>query len=59
MYSFGIMLPYYHPKTLKNNICKTIIVSGILFGCLNMAIYCKEEHKVLMFESKVLRIYEG
>jgi hypothetical protein len=53
------MLPYYHPETLKNKIYKTIIVPGILFGCLNMAIYSKEEHKFLLLESKMLRLCEG
>jgi hypothetical protein len=31
---------------------------GILFGCLNMVIYCKEEYKFLLLESKMPRICE-
>jgi hypothetical protein len=49
------MLSYYHLKTLKNQIYKTVIVPGILFGCLNMAIYSKKE----LLESKLLRLCEG
>jgi hypothetical protein len=58
VYSFRGLLPYYYPKTLKNEIYKTAIVPGILFECLNMAMCCKE-NKFLFHENKVLRIYEG
>ena len=42
-------------KKLKVKICKTIILPVILYGCETWSLTLREEHRLRVFENKVLR----
>jgi hypothetical protein len=42
-------------KKLKITIYKTIILPVVLYGCETLSLILREEHKLGMFENKVLR----
>jgi hypothetical protein len=42
-------------KNLKIRICKTIILPVVLCGCENWSLTLREEHRLRVFENKVLR----
>jgi hypothetical protein len=42
-------------KNQKIRICSTIILSVVLYGCETWSLSLKEEHRLRMFENKVLR----
>jgi hypothetical protein len=43
------------PKNLKIRICKTIVLSVILYGCETWSLTLKEEHRLRGFENRVLK----
>jgi predicted ABC-class ATPase len=43
------------PKNLKIIICKTIILPVVLYGCETWSLTLREEHRLRVFENKVLR----
>jgi len=43
-------------KNLKIKICRTIILH-ILYGCETWSLTLREEHRLSVFENRVLRIY--
>jgi hypothetical protein len=43
------------PKNLKIRIYKTIILPVILYGCETWSLILREEHRLKVFENKVLR----
>jgi hypothetical protein len=42
-------------KNTKINIYRTIIVSVVLYGCETWSVTLREEHRLRVFESRVLR----
>jgi hypothetical protein len=44
-------------KNLKTRICKTIILPVVLYGCETWSLILREEHRLRVFEKKVLRRY--
>jgi hypothetical protein len=42
-------------KTLKIRIYKTIILPVVLYGCETWSLTLREEHRLRVFESRVLR----
>ena len=42
-------------KNLKIKICRTIILPVILYGCESWSLTLKEEHRLRVFENRVLR----
>jgi hypothetical protein len=42
-------------KNLKIKICKTIILLVVLYGCETWSLTLKEEHRLRVFENRVLR----
>jgi hypothetical protein len=42
-------------KSLKSKIQKTIILCVVLYGCETWSLTSKEEHRLRMFETRVLR----
>jgi hypothetical protein len=42
-------------KTLKIRIYKTIILSGVLYGCETWSLTLREGHRLRVFENRVLR----
>jgi hypothetical protein len=46
-------------KNLKMKIYKTIILSVILYGCETWSLTLREEHRLRVFENKVLRMIFG
>jgi hypothetical protein len=42
-------------KNLKIRIWKTIILSVVLYGCETWSLTLREEHRLRVFESRVLR----
>jgi sorting nexin-29 len=42
-------------KNLKIRICKTIILSVVLYGCETWSVTLREEHRLRVFENRVLR----
>ena len=42
-------------KKLKVNACKTIILPVVLYGCETWSLTLREEHRLRVFENKVLR----
>jgi hypothetical protein len=42
-------------KNLKFRIYKTIILPAVLYGCETWSLALREEHRVRMFENRVLR----
>jgi hypothetical protein len=46
-------------KNLKIRIYKTIILPVVLYGCETFSLKLRENHRVRMFENRVLRIIFG
>jgi hypothetical protein len=44
------------PKKLKNKIYKTVIFPDVLQGCETWSLTLREEHRLQVFEKRVLRI---
>jgi hypothetical protein len=42
-------------KNLKIRIYKTIILPVVLYGCKNLSLPLREEHRLRVFENRVLR----
>jgi hypothetical protein len=42
-------------RTLKVKICKTIILPVVLYGCETWSVTLREEHRLRVFENRVLR----
>ena len=42
-------------KKLKVNAYKTIVLPGVLYGCETWSLTTKEEHRLKVFENKILR----
>jgi hypothetical protein len=42
-------------KNLKIKICKTIILPVVLYGCETWSLTLREEHRLKVFENRVLR----
>jgi hypothetical protein len=42
-------------KNVKVRICKSIILSVVLYGCETWSLKVGEEHKLRVFENRVLR----
>jgi hypothetical protein len=42
-------------KNLKNRIYKTIVLPVVLYGCETWSLTLREEHRLRMFEDRVLR----
>jgi hypothetical protein len=42
---------------VKIKIYKTIILPGVLYGCETWSLTLREEHRLRVFENKVLRIF--
>ena len=42
-------------KKLKVNTCETIILPVVLYGCETWSLTLREEHRLRVFENKVLR----
>jgi hypothetical protein len=42
-------------KNLKTRICKTIILPVVLYGCETWSLILREEHRLRVFENRVLR----
>jgi hypothetical protein len=43
------------PKNLKIKIYKTVILPVVLYGCETLSLTLREEHKLRVFENRVLR----
>ena len=43
------------PGSLKVNTCKSIILPVILYGCETWSLTMREEHRLRVFENKILR----
>jgi hypothetical protein len=43
------------PKNLKIRIYKTIILPAVLYGCVTWSLTLREEHRLSVFENRVLR----
>jgi hypothetical protein len=43
-------------KNIKIRICKTINLSVVLYGCETWSLALSEEHRLRMFDSRMLRI---
>jgi len=50
-----VMLPMFS-KTLKEVICKTIIVLVVLYGCETRSLVLRDERNLQVYENKVLRL---
>jgi hypothetical protein len=44
-----------HIKNLKTKIYKTVILPVVLYGCKTWSLTLREEHRLRVFENKVLR----
>jgi len=44
-----------HIKNLKIKIYKTVILPGVLYGCKTWSLTFREEHRLRVFENRVLR----
>jgi hypothetical protein len=44
-------------KNLKIKIFKTIILQVVLYGCETWSLTLREEHRLRVFENRVLRIF--
>jgi hypothetical protein len=51
-YGEGLLAPR---KNLKNRIYKTIILPVVLYGCETWSLTLREEHRLEVFENRVLR----
>jgi hypothetical protein len=48
-----------HIKNIKNNIYKTVILPFVLYGCETWSLTLGEEHRLRVFEKRVLRKISG
>jgi hypothetical protein len=46
-----------HIKKLKIKIIKTVILPVVLYGCETCSLTLREEHRLRVFENRVLRIF--
>ena len=46
-------------KSIKIKIYRTIILPAVLYGCKTWSLILKEEHRLRVFENRVLREYLG
>jgi hypothetical protein len=46
-----------HIKKIKIKIYKTVILSVVLYGCETLSLTLREEHRLRVFENRVLRIF--
>jgi hypothetical protein len=46
-------------KIIKNKIHKTIILPVVLYGCKNWSLILKKEHRLRVFENRMLRRMSG
>jgi hypothetical protein len=53
--SFGSEPSVFSKKNLKIRIYKTIILPVVLYGCETWSLTLREEHRLRMFENRVLR----
>jgi hypothetical protein len=44
-------------KNIKTRVYKTIILPVVLYGCETLSLTLREEHRLRVFENKVLRIF--
>jgi hypothetical protein len=44
-------------RNIKVNIYKTIVLSVVLYGCETWSLMLREEHRLRVFENRVLREY--
>jgi hypothetical protein len=49
------LLSHLLSKNVKIRVCKTIILPVVLYGCETQSLTLREEHKLRVFESRVLR----
>jgi hypothetical protein len=42
-------------ENVKIRICKTIILTVVLYGCKTLSLTLREEHRLRVFENRVLR----
>jgi hypothetical protein len=50
-------LPVCYPKNTKIKIYRTIIVPVVLYGCETWSVTLREEHRLRVFEKRVLTIF--
>ena len=48
-------LPAYKFKNLKIKIHRNVVLSFVLYGCENWSLTLREEHRLRVFENRVLR----
>jgi hypothetical protein len=46
-------------RNVKVKICKTIILPVVLYGCKTWSLTLREEHRLRVFENRVLRRISG
>jgi hypothetical protein len=51
----NLLSPLLLSKNVKVRICKTIILPVVLYGCETWSLTVREEHKLRVFENRVLR----
>jgi hypothetical protein len=51
----NLLFPRLLSKNVKNRIYKTIILPVVIYGCETWSLIVREEHKVRVFENRVLR----
>ena len=54
-----ILSSYLLSKKLKVKTYKTIILSVVLYGCETWSLTLRQEHRIMVFENKVLRSIFG
>jgi hypothetical protein len=52
-------LPASYKKNLKTKIYKTVILPVVLYGCETWSLTLREEHRLRIFENRVLRRISG
>jgi hypothetical protein len=53
----NLLLSYLLSKNKKIRIYETIILPVVLYGCETWSLPLKEEHRMRVFENRVLRIF--
>jgi hypothetical protein len=51
----NVLIPRLLSKSLKIRICKTIVLPVVLYGCVTWSLTLREEHRLRVFENRVLR----
>jgi hypothetical protein len=49
----------YHIKKLKIKVYKTVILPVVLYGCRTWSLTLREEHRLRVFEDRLLRRISG